>query len=92
MIQSLIEPEFKEFVHREVASGKFRSERELVSEALRLLQTRERKRDALIADLEVGIDQLDRGEGTVVDSPAAQEALVAAIAERGTARKRDRGQ
>jgi len=92
MIQSLIEPEFNEFVHREIASGKFRSERELVSEALRLLQDRERRRDALIGDLQAGIDQLDRGEGAVVDSPAAQQALITAIVGSDTAGDRDREQ
>jgi putative addiction module CopG family antidote len=88
MIENAIEPEFSEFVERQVASGRFRSPAEVVSEGLRLLREREQLRDALIRDLQTGIDQLDAGEGVVVDSPAAQESFIAGIFERGARRRR----
>jgi putative addiction module CopG family antidote len=87
MIENAIEPHLSEFVEPQVASGRFRSPAEVVSEGLRLLREQERLRNALVADLQVGIDQLDASEGVVVDSPAAEEALIAGIIERGTRRR-----
>ena len=53
--------ELKSFVSSGVASGRFRSEDEAVREGLNLLKEREQKLDALRADLQLGIDQLDAG-------------------------------
>lgn len=64
-----------EFVDDEVASGKFRSQDEVVAEGLRLLQNRERRLDALRVDLQCGIDQLDAGQGIEVDGDAAHQQL-----------------
>ncbi len=44
-----------------MASGRFWSEDEAITEGLKLLQHREEKLDALRADLQVGIDDLDAG-------------------------------
>lgn len=44
------------FVHAVIASGRCRSESEVVGEALRLLETVERKRDELRAEILEGID------------------------------------
>ena len=87
MVIDLIEPDLRDFVQREVASGKFRTREEVVSEGLRMLRERERQRDALRADILAGIEQLDRGEGAVIDSPEAQDALVSRIAAHGTSRQ-----
>lgn len=87
MVINLIEEDLRDFVQREVASGKFRSQQEVVSEGLRMLRDRERQRDALRADILAGIEQLDRGEGIVIDSPEAEAALVAQIVERGSSRR-----
>lgn len=59
--------ELKSFVERGVASGRFRSEDEAICEGLNLLRSRERQLEALRADLQVGIDQLDRGEKSELD-------------------------
>jgi putative addiction module CopG family antidote len=80
----LIEPDLMTFVQREVASGKFRSQEEVVAEGLRMLRERERQRDALRADILAGIEQLDRGEGIVIDSPEAEAAFVSRIVGGGT--------
>lgn len=69
--------EFVQFVDREVASGKFRSQDEVVVEGLRLLQNRERRLDALRADLQVGLDQLDAGQGIEIQGDAAHRKLFA---------------
>lgn len=64
-----------EFVDEEVASGKFRSQDEVVAEGLRLLRNRERRLDALRADLQCGIDQLDAGQGIEVHDAATHQQL-----------------
>lgn len=56
-----IPEELKAFVSCSVASGRFRSEDEAVQEGLKLLRDREIKLDALRAELQIGIDQLDAG-------------------------------
>lgn len=47
------------FVHAVIASGRCRSESEVVGEALRLLETVERKRDQLRAEILDGINSGD---------------------------------
>jgi len=63
--------ELEEFVNRKVASGRYTSASEVVREALRLLEERDRLRqvrlEELRRDLAVGMEQLDRGEYTVYD-------------------------
>ena len=68
-------PELESYVADEIASGKFRSRDEVIAEALRLLQGRERRREALLADLEVGFGQLERGEVIRVRSAEEHKAL-----------------
>ena len=60
MMPTAIPDELQAFVEREIASGKFRSEEEVISTALRLLREREQRHDALRADLQEGVDDLDR--------------------------------
>jgi len=84
MTNVAIPDELADYVEREVASGKYRSDGEVVAEGLRLLQERERRRDALLADLQVGIDQLDHGEYVEVRSPGEQQALLARVTGRNT--------
>jgi len=67
-----------------VAGGRFHSEEDVVAEALRLLEVRERKLEALRKDIQVGIDQLDRGEGLPLD--------VDDIMKRGRERLTQRGE
>lgn len=57
----------EEFVQTEVASGRYDSAQEVVREGLRLLSERaileERQRARLNEQIEVGLAELDRGEG-----------------------------
>ncbi len=46
-------------VQQLIAQGKFRNEKEIISEGIRLVIARE----TLHADIQAGIDELDRGEG-----------------------------
>lgn len=80
---TIIPVEFQPFVADAVASGKYRSEEELISAALALLKQRERKLDALRNDLQTGLDELDRGESILLEDASAQQAFFDGIRARG---------
>jgi antitoxin ParD1/3/4 len=56
-------PELEKLVYEEVKSGRYKSASEVVREGLRLIRLREAKIEALRRDIQLGIDELDRGEG-----------------------------
>ena len=45
-----------------VASGRYESQQEILNDALTLWKKREEELDKLRAEIQIGIDQLDRGE------------------------------
>lgn len=67
-------PQLESYVKQKVAAGMYNSVSEVMREALRLLEERdtlkEMKLAALRRDLQEGIDELDRGEGTPLDMDA----------------------
>jgi antitoxin ParD1/3/4 len=64
-------PQLENYVKQKVAAGMYNSVSEVMREALRLLEERDALKDmklaALRSDLQKGIDELDRGEGTPLD-------------------------
>lgn len=54
--------ELEKLVEDKVKSGAYRSPNEVLKEALYMLNERQRKIEALRADLQVGLDQAERGE------------------------------
>jgi antitoxin ParD1/3/4 len=66
-MSAVIPPEFQPFVVDGIASGRFRSEEEAVTEALGLLRSREQKLNALRKDIQTGLDDLDAGRTTPFD-------------------------
>lgn len=60
-------PELEQFVHNKVKSGRYLSASEVVREALRLLEERDRLREirleTLRQEIAIGVEQSDRGEG-----------------------------
>ncbi len=64
-------PELEQLIHKKVESGLYLSASEVVREALRLLEERDRlnalKLEELRKEIQVGIDQADRGE--LLDGP-----------------------
>ena len=72
-----VTPQLEEFVRQKVNSGLYGSASEVVREALRLLQERDRsynsKLETLRADLELGRRQLAAGQGKVFDRRAAEQ-------------------
>jgi putative addiction module CopG family antidote len=83
---SIIPTEFQPFVSDAVASGRYRSEEELIAAALRLLEDRERKLGALRGDLEIGLEELDRGDTVELGDAAVRRAFFDDIKARGRER------
>jgi putative addiction module CopG family antidote len=84
MITANIAPEFEEFVCKAVAAGKYGSPEEVVSDGLRLL--REREREALRKEIDVGIQQIESGDVVEVDDEDSHTALLEDIKSRGRRR------
>ena len=68
-------PNLEKRVQEKVDSGAFRSADEVIQAGLGLLDERERKLAALRADLQVGIDQIERGEVAPLDMEALIDEL-----------------
>jgi len=80
-------PELEEIVRGRVLSGAYSSSSEVLREALRLIEARDRwleaQREAFRRDVEAGLAQLDRGE---------RESLTAADVMQRVDRRLGRGQ
>jgi len=63
-------PELEQFIHQEVASGKYDSKEDVLCAGLRLLREREARLQALRDDILPALEQLDRGEGEPLDAEA----------------------
>lgn len=62
-----LSPEVQQVVQQELAAGRYGSENEVLLEAVRLLAERNRRREELRREIQIGRDQLDRGEYTEYD-------------------------
>ncbi len=75
-------PELEQLVNNKVKSGFYQTASEVVREALRLLNERDRERERLRADVQAGFDQLARGQGKAYDKVSGR-ALVERIKSEG---------
>lgn len=71
-------PELENQVKRKVDSGLYNNASEVVRESLRLMLERDAIRDRLRAEIQVGHEQLKRGEGVSVTTEAEFQALARA--------------
>jgi antitoxin ParD1/3/4 len=60
-------PDLERLVQQELATGKYKSEDEVLLEAMRLLRDRETHLQQFRKNLRARLDRLDRGEGTELD-------------------------
>jgi antitoxin ParD1/3/4 len=78
-------PELEEFINKKVASGMYVTASEVVREALRAFKNQddylEQRKAQLIAEIQVGLDEIERGEFTTFDANAVED-----IKERGRPR------
>jgi antitoxin ParD1/3/4 len=66
-------PELEKLVASKVQSGRYQSASEVIREGLRLLEDQDRLRAAQVRrKIQVGLDQLDRGEGIPGDQVLAE--------------------
>ena len=68
-------PDLQQFVQEEVASGHYRSEDELVLEAVRYYRESNVRLQRLREEIRTSLEQLDRGEGIELADDAALEAF-----------------
>ena len=73
-------PQLEAMIRAKVESGKYNNASEVVREALRLMQERETKRERMRAEIQIGLDQLERGE-TVEYTKDMMERLMKEAAE-----------
>ena len=55
-------PEREKFIQSQVDSRMYQTADEVVNDALRIMEDHQAKLDALRRDVQIGLDQLDRGE------------------------------
>ncbi|OFX08216.1 MAG: hypothetical protein A2516_11370 [Alphaproteobacteria bacterium RIFOXYD12_FULL_60_8] len=74
--------ELERLVQEKIKSAAYHSSDEVLQKSLRLLEERDRNLAALRADIQIGIDQLDRGEGVDADVVFAELSVKYAPAAR----------
>ncbi len=79
MISVKLGPERESFVQQRVASGQFASADDLVNEAVRLMEERQRSIASLSADIQAGFDSLEQGRW--VDGETFMDELLRDLAE-----------
>jgi putative addiction module CopG family antidote len=73
------------FIRRAIESGRFRREEDVVQEALKYWEERERRRAEMLAAVDDAERSLSRGEGTVLTQHSVDQ-LSRAVKERGRKR------
>ncbi len=68
-----IPSEYQQFVANAIACGEFKTEGEVVAEALRILEERRQTTEYLRREMQVGLDELDRGEYVEFDEVSLKE-------------------
>lgn len=53
---------FENFVHQQLATGRYETASEVIRESLRQMENRETRLSVLRGELDVGLGELDRGE------------------------------
>jgi antitoxin ParD1/3/4 len=76
-------PELRQFVDEQVRDGKFASSDQAILEAVRLMKEREEKLQWLRRELQVSIDQAERGEVAEWDLEDTKNRLRQRLAREG---------
>ena len=85
-------PELEQLVKDEIKSGQYKSASEVVREGLRLVRLRREKLAALRREIQLGIDDIERGDYTEYTSVEDLfEDIEAAVAKRAAKKRKPRG-
>jgi antitoxin ParD1/3/4 len=80
-------PELEKYVNQKVESGLYQTASEVIREGLRLLKARDelqqRKLEELRSEIQIGIDQADRGELAPMDAKGTLERIRAKRGRKG---------
>ena len=87
LVQVELTAEHQDFARRTVASGRVRDAEAALQEALALWVERERRREEILAAIDVAEASLARGEGLIITKSSMRE-LVEDVERRGRARLR----
>lgn len=83
--------ELEEFVNKKVGTGLYQTASEVVREGLRLLKERDdlqqRKLEDLQRDIDIGLEEAERGDVTTVDAEAVLDKVRARRISREDARR-----
>jgi antitoxin ParD1/3/4 len=90
-MQIVVSSEVEQIIRNEMATGKYLSENEVLLEAVQLLSARDRQLEELRRQVQVGRDQIDRGEYIELDETSLND-LFNALQERGQRRYAERRQ
>jgi len=74
-MSELLPTDVQDFVKQALATGDYASEEEVLVAGVRALRELTQRHAALRADIQIGIDELDRGEGTSWDGDAIKAEL-----------------
>jgi len=70
-----IPPEHEQFVKAVIARGEFQTEGQVIGAGLRLLAERDRQIEYLRREVQVGLDELDRGDYVEYDEASLEESF-----------------
>ena len=88
-MQIVLSSEVEQLLRNELATGRYRSENEVLLEAVQLLSARDRRLEELRGQVQIGRDQIDRGEYTEFDEAGMQQ-FFKGLQERGRRRYAER--
>jgi len=81
-----IPADLQQFVHNAIDTGGYKNEAEVVGQALRLLQERQRRIEELRREIQPALDQLDRGEGIEIKDEEELRLFFEDVKKRGRER------
>ena len=79
----------EQLLRNQLATGRYHSENEVLLEAVQLLTARDRRLEELRSQVQIGRDQIDRGEYTEFDEAGMHQFFIG-LQERGRRRYAER--
>ena len=83
-------PELEQMVHEKVETGMYNSASEVIRDALRLYkdfdEVRQKRIEELRREIQIGLDELDRGEGILIRNEEEHKAFFERIKREGRER------